>query len=450
MATIRPILKSKNENTKIYIRLRDGSKHDYTLKTNFIINVEDWNKRINRPKGKTAESKKLKGDLDKLCNKIQTELNEISLIGLEPSKKWLEKVYNNFRNTEDKGQNAEISFWINYIINNPHEFDNSIGEKGLSQNRIKQYKTLLNIFNIYQGKHKFKIIEIDQFFYDTFFLWLKNNEFYGHNTAKKYADDIIAIANHSRRYKIPVSDELSFIKRVKNKKSKPIVIEEKEIEQIINAKITKPYLQNTRKWFLLGLELAQRVSDLLPLTENDIHYVTNLENELVKCFVFYQKKSKKTKEIIIPIDNVIENILKDGFPTKISSQRFNEYIKEVCKISKIDYLINGEISTVVNLRGKDVKRKKEGVYPKYKLITSHTLRKTATTHYHQIFGSQVKHITGHTKEETVNIYVNNERSRKLSKVQQLRKEYQSIKEKKEQEKQEEKPNFKVIKNVLSN
>lgn len=449
MATIRPILKGKNDNTKIYIRLRDGAKHDYTIKTKFIINANDWNKKTNRPKGKTAESKLLKSNLDELCSEIQNNFNKISLIGLEPSKTWLEKIYNNFSNLEDKKQNAEISYWLNYIINNPHEFENSIREKGLSENRIKQYRTLLNIFNIYQGKHKYKVIEIDQLFYDTFFLWLKNHEVYGHNTAKKYADDIIAIANHSRRYKIPVSNELSYIKRVRAKKIKPIVIEEKEIEQIINAEITKPHLKNARKWFLLGLEIAQRVSDLLPLTENNIYYLNNLNNELVKCLVFYQKKSQETKEIIITFDEVIEDILKDGFPKKISDQRFNEYIKEVCKIAKLDSLISGEISTVIELRGKKVKRKKHGIYPKYKLITSHTLRKTATTHYHQIFGSQVKHITGHTKEETVNIYVNNERSRKVSKVQEMRKEYR---DKKSQNKKElgTRIDFKIIKNTSSN
>lgn len=437
MASIRPILKSKGETTKIYIRFRNGTKHDYTLTTNFTVNSKDWNKKTNRPKLVTAETKLLKSDLDALCSKIQNELNKISLVGLEPSKLWLDKIYNNFTNNETKEQNAEISYWINFIAENPHLFENSIGEKGLSKNRVKQYKLLLNVFNLYQGKHKYKIIEIDQFFYDSFFSWLRTERAYKHSTSKKFADDIVATANHARRFKIPVSNELSFIKRPKDKKTEPIVIEEHEIQQIINADLKKPYLENARKWFLLGLQLAQRVSDLLPISENNIQYVNNLDGELVKCLVFNQKKSKETKEIVIPFDEELEEALKNGFPTKISAQRFNEYIKEVCKIAGMDSLKSGEITTIISINnGEQVKRKKAGVFSKYQLITSHTLRKTATTHYYQVSGAKVKSITGHSKEETVNLYVNEERSRKLSQVQEIRKQKKLIEEKKKALKQE--------------
>jgi len=448
MASIRPILKSRGAIKTIYIRLRSGANHDYTLTTDFTINTKDWNKSTARPKTNTAQNKVIKSNLDALCSVIQNELNKISLNGLEPSKLWLDKVYNSFTNRESKEQNAEISFWLDYIYKNPHLFENSTGGKGLSKNRIKQYKTLLNIFNLYQGNHKYKIIEIDQFFYDSFFSWLRTKRNYAHSTSKKYADDLVATANHARAFKIPISSELNFIKRPKDKKTEPIVIEEYEIQQVIEAELTKPYLENTRKWFLLGLQLAQRVSDLLPITKNNIQYVNNLDNELVKCLVFNQKKSQGTKEIVIPFDEELEEILKDGFPTKISSQRFNEYIKEVCEIAEINTPKVGEIVTTIKIDGKTVKRKQKGTFPKYKLITSHTLRKTATTHYYQVAGAKVKSITGHQKEETVNLYVNEERSRKLSQVQEIRKEAKLVKDKKRALKEQEDKTQKTILKVV--
>ncbi|MDO6425212.1 hypothetical protein Q4521_22230, partial [Saccharophagus degradans] len=82
---------------------------------------------------------------------------------LEPSKKWLETVFNKFANKEEKQQNASIDYWIKFVIDNPHLFENSIGEKGLSKNRIKQLNTLLNVFKKYQKNHVYKIVEIDQF-----------------------------------------------------------------------------------------------------------------------------------------------------------------------------------------------------------------------------------------------------------------------------------------------
>ena len=82
---------------------------------------------------------------------------------------------------------------------------------------------------------------------------------------------------------------------------------------IITKLDEKKNQENALKWLLLGLQLAQRVSNLLPLTEQNILHIPNLKNELVKCFVFTQKKSQDTKEIVLPIDEPIEELLKDGF-----------------------------------------------------------------------------------------------------------------------------------------
>ena len=445
MASITPFIKTKGKTSTIYIRLRSGRTHDYTISTGLNIDVNKWNTKTKRPKESTADLKNLKTVLDALISHIQAELNNISIQGLEPSKKWIETVYNKFANKEEKEQNASIDYWIKFVVDNAHLFENSIGEKGLSKNRIKQLNTLLNVFKKYQKNHVYKIVEIDQFFYDNFIHWQISKEGYSHNTAKKYSDDLIAIGRHARRYKIPASQELDYIKRIKRRNPKPIVLENDEIQSIVNLDITNERLLNARKWFLLGLQMAQRVSDLLPLTENNIKYHPDLDGELTKCFVFTQKKSQNTKEIVIPIDEVIEEILKDGFPTPLSEQRFNEYLKEICKLAEIDKPTDGAITQVIEIDGKKCKRKKEGVFPKWQLITSHTLRKTATTHYYQVFGSQVKHITGHSKEETVNIYVNQDRSRKLSQVKKMRNEYNQLQKVKEELQKSNKVQMTVLK-----
>ncbi len=427
MATIKPILKSQGKTSTIYVRLRSGRKHDYTVKTNFTISSNNWNNNTCRPKESNAELKVLKNDLDGLCYAIQQNLNNITKDGLEPNRVWLENVFNNYIKKERNDQNAEVSYWIQFIVDNHYLYKNSIGEKGLSENRVKNYKTLKTVFDLYQGKQCFKVIEVDQLFYDTFFYWLTKKQHYSHNSAKKLSDDLVAVAMHTRTHKIPVSNELRNIVRINSRKTPTIVLEEQEIESIKELELSTPYLQNARKWLLLGLQMAQRISDLLPLNENNIHYVNDLDGILTKCLVFTQKKSQGTKEMIIPIDSEIETIIKDGFPHKISTQRFNEYIKELCQLAEINTLTTGAISKVIKVNGVKKKRKIEGVYPKWKLITSHTMRKTATTHLYQVFGSRVKHITGHSKEETVNIYVDESKSRKLSQVKQMRKEYQDLK-----------------------
>ena len=78
------------------------------------------------------------------------------------------------------------------------------------------------------------------------------------------------------------------------------------------------------------------------------------------------------------------------------------------------------------------------------------MRKTGTTHYYQVFGSKVKHITGHSKEETVNLYVNNDRSRKVSQIQELRNQFFEYKKAEESKKEKKESNLQVVKNSSNN
>jgi len=128
MASINPFIKGKSKTPTINIRLKKGTKHDYSSSSGFLINRNDWNKQTKRPKETTAELKNLKSDIDELVSFIQNNLNQISKGGLEPSKKWLDTIVNKFLKKESKEQNAEIIYWINYVIDNPKLFKNSVGK----------------------------------------------------------------------------------------------------------------------------------------------------------------------------------------------------------------------------------------------------------------------------------------------------------------------------------
>ena len=99
-----------------------------------------------------------------------------------------------------------------------------------------------------------------------------------------------------------------------------------------------------------------------------------------KLISFEQKKGKK--KIVIPLLPEVEDVLnKRGgeFPRKISDQRFNEYVKELCRIIGFTEEIEG--SVIKNIGDdKDKKhRKVKGTYPKNRLISSHIgIRSIAT------------------------------------------------------------------------
>ena len=102
----------------------------------------------------------------------------------------------------------------------------------------------------------------------------------------------------------------------------------------------------------------------------------------------------------------------DGeFPYKISDQRFNEYLKDVCKLVGINVPTEGAV--LVNLdEGTDIPeskhrwRKQYGKYPKYELVSSHICRRSyATNFYGEMPTSWLLSITGHSTEKQFLEYV---------------------------------------------
>lgn len=92
----------------------------------------------------------------------------------------------------------------------------------------------------------------------------------------------------------------------------------------------------------------------------------------------YQQKTKKTVTPAITSEH-IENYINNEFPYKISIQKFNDYLKDLCKECEINEPTKGKIYD------KESKRKKLDTYPKFKLVSSHICRRTMATLNYKMF-----------------------------------------------------------------
>ena len=115
------------------------------------------------------------------------------------------------------------------------------------------------------------------------------------------------------------------------------------------------------------------------------------------------EQQKTGKLMTIPIHAKVQQILdknKGEFPYRISDQRYNDYIKEVCKIAGIVEEIKGKKQLNISKQNNIQKiRRVEGVYPKYELVTSHIGRRSfATNYYGDIPTSYLIYVTGHSSE----------------------------------------------------
>ena len=87
-------------------------------------------------------------------------------------------------------------------------------------------------------------------------------------------------------------------------------------------------------------------------------------------------------------------------PRIISDQKFNLYVKELCEEAGFKEKILG------SLLNKDTKRKEKGYFEKYKLISSHTCRRSfATNHYGKIDDKTIMAITTHRSHAQFLSYV---------------------------------------------
>jgi integrase len=189
--------------------------------------------------------------------------------------------------------------------------------------------------------------------------------------------------------------------------------------------LTSKAINNVRNWILLGCEIGQRGGDLLNITNENIRFKAN--NYYLDVI---QQKTNKSVTIGIIAAHVID-IVENNLPTKIPHQKFNDFIKVVCKMAGIETVVKGsKLNTITN-------RKELGFYPKYELIASHCFRRSFATNYYKKIPTPILiNITGHSKESLFLTYIN-KREDKDANADLFMKFYETIKKEKE-------PQLKVI------
>lgn len=97
---------------------------------------------------------------------------------------------------------------------------------------------------------------------------------------------------------------------------------------------------------------------------------------------------------------------------KSSDVIINREIKEVCKLAEINQIVQARKSQTVTIKGKETRRTISMEYPKYEVITNHSLRRSFATNYYKIIDtSLIRQITGHTSDAQLMEYINQDKDR---------------------------------------
>jgi integrase len=386
MATINFFIQSKKSPAGIYLRIRDGREVDVKAKTRFSIDPEKWSNSKGQPKNlKEAGLKKLQEDLLQLSSDLLNHYN--SSVGKATiNTLWLKEF---IKPSQREGEIPQklLPYFDYYALHKKSSLQKSTFTKlFVNKNLLERFqKWARTEFLIKDVNAEFKL-RFEQFC---------QQENYAPNTIARAIKFIKTLCYHAATLGVETHYQLKSI-NAKTVKVDKIYLTGEEIELISQTEFKHDYLDNARDWLIISCETGQRVSDFMRFRSNMIRYEGK-----VPLIEFTQVKTGKI--MAIPLSKRVRAILekRDGdFPRQITDQRYNEFIKEVCKLAGINKDVQG------SKIARESKRKETGIFPKYELVTSHIGRRSfATNNYGYIPTSLLINVTGHTTESMFLEYI---------------------------------------------
>jgi integrase len=243
-------------------------------------------------------------------------------------------------------------------------------------------------------KKQILIADVNDSFKNEFVSYCKG-ESYAQNTIQRELAIIKTFCKHARFVGIETHPQLDSLMLEKEKVSKIYLSFEDltKIENISKDKLTDS-LENAKDWLIISVYTGQRISDFMRFTKEQIRIEDG--KHLIE---FTQQKTGKN--MTVPLHNKVLEILNKrngSFPYRISDQKYNDFIKEVCKLAEINEPTTGS-KMIETKKGSKIYRKQSGTYKKYELVTSHIGRRSfATNFYGKIPTTYLIYITGHSSE----------------------------------------------------
>jgi integrase len=396
MATINFRTYGKGKlNAPVYIRFVHTREHQHELKSGIIIPNSDWlEKSKTRKIAQFTNQLIVQDKLDELRSAISKALTSTTIY----SKEWLQSVVDEF-NGVSNDPNPTIVEVLDKYVSYISTTANVTRERGT----VKTYQTSkkrIENFQKYIGK-VYRINQVDIEFKNAFVTWARNVENYQSATFIKTVKQLKTLVRFAKRLGYQVNESLLndtetlTIAKVKGSPKKPLFLSPDEICQLMKFQGSN-YLTNARDWLVISCWTGCRVSDLMKLSEDNIHNTING----TKAIRYIHQKTGAT--VSTPFHPHVKEIFErnGGFPRKTSSQKYNEYIKEVCRlVGFVEVIEGGKNDPKLN-------RKVFGKFPKYELITTHIGRRSfATNHYGKFPTEKIMMVTGHSTVRQFLVYV---------------------------------------------
>lgn len=385
------IIKNKNNPTNLVCRFKPHQNYDFSNVTGIWVNREDWNatKQQVKQRANTTNKDLINSTLKELEQIIIDKWVKDNLHNTPISRNWLKVVINTYfrRANNDELHLIYFTDWVQKFVDDAPK--RLYKGKHLAPKTIQNYKVAFAKLQAFENniKTKIKFENIDLHFYRDFVNYCRDVEKLNPNSIGSIISKIKLWCKNIELDGLPINPQYkhSDFTTLSNK-TKDVYLNDLEIDKIYNYDFANnERLDNARDLFMIGLRTGLRVSDFMRLT------LTNIDKDVISI------TTKKTKQsVIIGMHPQIKSILakrNGNLPRAISDQKFNLYVKDICELVGINEKVEG------SLMDKDTGRKEVDFYPKYKLISSHTCRRSfASNLYGKVPTKSIMAITGHQTE----------------------------------------------------
>jgi integrase len=368
-------LRGNTEKKTIQCRVSFGRNNIVRTSTGLKIDISKWVVKNQQTIGSNAIEKNINSKLRSISDAVENDVNTTIL-----TTEWLKNIID-IVNGKIKADDKLL------FLNACSEYIQS-KEGKLAKNTLESYNRVFNLLTEFLGSDRPQIKDIDKTFMLGFEKWLRTEKKTSTNTAIQHTRFIIIILNYC-------SNEKGFdVSKLRNYKEKPtkrekreiVKLDKKEIQLIKNLKDLPEHLENSRSWFLIGVEVGQRANDLLSISPSNI-----IGNRL------RLRQQKTGKDVVVALLPETLKLL-ENFPRKIDIITLNRNIKTLCARAKIDTLV------LKKVKENGIEILKE--VPKHKAVSTHTMRRSyASNQYGLIPTALIMSVTKHATESQLLKYI---------------------------------------------
>ncbi len=262
-----------------------------------------------------------------------------------------------------------------------------------SKTTIKRYEYNKKLLEEFQKESNTNLHfnKIDTDFYNSYILYCVSIKRHSANTLRRNIGLLKTFLNWALENKYTYKSDFKKFKSPKAQITDEVALDKHDIKAVFDFDLSgKPKLERVRDLFVFGCSTGMRISNYSKVSKKDI------EGGYIKVM----DKKNNDKQLKIPLNEFSISVLEKynyKLPS-LSSQKFNEYIKDVFK--EIGFTEDVKKTTRI---GNEVI---EVVQPLYQRISSHTARRSFITimKNEKVPDKIIMEFTGHKSLEVFNKY----------------------------------------------